>query len=179
MNNFFVSTLKSLSQTGTVAPSSKYLIKEILQRITFEPNQILIEFGTGNGCITDALISRMDSSSILYSLEINNEFYRYSKKKYAAYPNVRILNLNATNFDEILENREVDYFISSLPLAIIPNRVTEQIIQKAHQNIKPTGRYIQYQYSLNKFSYLKKQFKKVELDFTIRNFPPAFIYSCH
>ena len=72
MNNFFVSTLKSLSQTGTVAPSSKYLIKEILQRITFEPNQILIEFGTGNGCITDALISRMDSSSILYSLEINN-----------------------------------------------------------------------------------------------------------
>jgi phospholipid N-methyltransferase len=73
---------------------------------------------------------------------------------------------------------KADYIFSSIPLALIPKGVKRSILQNAVSNLKPNGKYIQFQYSLADYKLLKKHFSRVRLKFTMLNFPPAFVYSC-
>jgi phospholipid N-methyltransferase len=73
---------------------------------------------------------------------------------------------------------KVDYLISSLPLAILPKADLDVLFKKIPQYLINDGNFVQYQYSLNKYKFLKSVFNSVKLDFTPINLPPAFIYRC-
>ena len=181
MNSYIKICLKSLGQTGTICPSSKYLIKEITQHIDFSKDITIVEFGTGDGCITEMLYEKMSPKSHLFSFELNEEFYHISKEKFQGVENVEVLNESALFFDTIKrlsDSGSVDYVISSLPLSLLEESEIDDLMSKVKGALKSEGKYIQYQYSLGKWRYLKNLFKKVKLDFTIRNLPPAVVYSC-
>jgi phospholipid N-methyltransferase len=66
-----------------------------------------------------------------------------------------------------------------LPLTIISNKVSKEILDKSFEVLENGGTYIQFQYSLSYFKKLKTVFKKsISLDFEPLNLPPAFVYRC-
>ena len=181
MKLFVKEVVNSIKNIGAIAPSSKYLANNIIKQIDFNQNQIILEFGCGNGAITKQILKQMPSSSRLISLEINDPFLKHCKNKFKVYNNFEIYNHSAIDFDLLLrelEIKKVDYLISSLPLALLPKKDLDVLFEKIPQYLINDGSFVQYQYSLNKYKFLKSVFHTVKLDFTLTNLPPAFVYKC-
>jgi phospholipid N-methyltransferase len=181
MKLFVKEVVSSIKNIGAIAPSSKYLANNIIKHIDFDQNQIILEFGCGNGAITKQILKKMPSSSRLISLEINDPFLKHCQDKFKIYKNFEIYNHSAIDFDLLLHElgiEKVDYLISSLPLAILPKADLDILFKKIPLYLINDGSFVQYQYSLNKYKFLKSVFASVKLDFTLTNLPPAFIYRC-
>jgi len=94
---------------------------------------------------------------------------------------LRVVNSCASSIRTILDDldiEEVDHIVSSLPLALIEDEIVKRILESVRSNLREGGRFLQFQYSLSNYAELKPIFKKVKLDFTFRNMPPAFVYEC-
>ena len=92
-----------------------------------------------------------------------------------------MFNACASSIREILSEvgvAELDYVVSSLPLALIDDVVVQAILNSIGSNLKAGGRFLQYQYSLANYSDVKPLFSDVKLGFALRNMPPAFVYDC-
>lgn len=162
-------------------PSSRFLIAKMLRNIDFNKAKVIVEYGAGNGIFTREILNNMHDDAILLCFEINKEFINQLKK--ISDKRLIITNQSAEHILTILESyqlEEVDYFISSLPLAIMPLVLTNAILINSKKALKTNGLFLQYQYSLNFFKQFKLIFNKknVVLSFELLNLPPAFIYKC-
>jgi len=176
---FFKEAVKNIKTSGTIVPSSRYLIQKMLKSVDFSNAKIIVEYGSGNGIITKEILKKLDSNSKLICFEINTEFYNHLK----TFKDSRLIIFNESceNIKSVCDQlniTEIDYIISSLPLTIIPDIVSKKILNESYDQLKRNGYFIQYQYSLSYFKKIKKIYKNVDLDFEIRNIPPAFIYNC-
>lgn len=171
--------IKNIKTTGTIAPSSKVLIKRLLAPVEFDDAACIVELGPGNGCVTRTILERMRADCKLICLELNNDFAESLRALND--PRLHVYNACASSIREILNQvgvKEVDYVISSLPLALIDDLVVENILKSIGSNLKEGGRFLQYQYSLANYRDMKPLFSDVKIGFALRNMPPAFVYDC-
>ncbi len=177
---FFKEAIKNLKTSGTLVPSSRFLVKRILKGINFSTSELIVEFGSGNGIITKEILKKIKPSATLICFEINETFYLELKK--IEHKQLIILNASAENVQQEIENlgfRQVDTFISSLPLTMLPKKLSTGIIENSHKILIENGCFIQYQYSTQFLKQFKSIFKeKVTLGFEPLNIPPAFLYVC-
>lgn len=174
MKIFLKEALKNIRQTGSVMESSAHLSEMMLNDIAFGKSLNIVELGAGTGTMTRSLLSKMSPCSKLTSFEINPYLY----ERLNNFEDHRLLNVNdtATNLSYYVQDQSVDYIVSGLPLANINGTEKTGILDACMRILKPYGSYIQFQYSLNDFGLLKRTFAQVNCDFTLRNFPPAFVY---
>ena len=169
--------MEDMKTTGSIASSSRFLVSKLTERIDFANAKTIVELGAGNGSITHALLNLMKNDACLYSFEINDNFL----------PGLRnivdhkliLINDSAANLHNHVHDGSVDVVVSSLPLTNMSEQLKKEIIEAAKIGLKKGGQFLQYQYSLSEYSWIKSHFSKVDLDFTPLNIPPAFIYICH
>lgn len=181
MKLFVKEAISSIKNVGAVAPSSKFLANTLLKDVSFNENQVVLEFGAGNGAITKHILKQLPPNSRLISLEISDSFLTHCQQKFSSYSNFEIYNHSAVQFDTLLDElkiEKIDYLISSLPISILPDGDLEKLFEKIPKYLNTNGRFLQYQYSLGKYKYLKGIFGEVQLGFTLTNIPPAFVYRC-
>ena len=175
----FLSTFfKERKQVGAVAPSSKFLIKRMCDKIDFAKAKHIIELGPGTGVFTTEILKRALPDARIYIFELNTTFYELLKEKIND-PRVVIYNKSADELDVIAKEhgvKQVDAVLSSLPLAVIPDRVKKRILLKSYEALKCGGVFVQYQYSLHSKKLLRLCFPKMRIEFTAINIPPAFVY---
>ncbi len=176
--DFFSEFLKQGKNIGSITPSSKFLVKKMIEPVDFNKARIIVEFGPGTGVITLEILKNMSENTKLIVFEINDEFVEQLKE----IPDTRmeIINDNAENIETHLKERgieKVDYVISSIPLAMIPKKTEYAILNSVKNILNPDGALIQFQYSLASLKKLKEIFD-VKIDFTSMNFPPACIFTC-
>lgn len=177
--NFFSEFLKEGKNVGSITPSSKYLVKKMIEPIDFSKVKCIVEFGSGTGNITLELLKKMPDDALLLAFEINSEFCE--KLQRINDPRIKIISDTAEKLEDYLSEyniQKADYIVSSLPLAMIPNKIVKNILHVVTKVLKPEGAFIQYQYSLNAYKKLRETFKNVFLTFTPINIPPAFIFTC-
>jgi phospholipid N-methyltransferase len=182
MKSFFGEAIKSIKTTGSVRPSSRHLVKDCLKGLNLHKAISIVELGPGNGCFTEEIVKGISTTTRLFSLEINPVFFNYCTRKFALNKNVFILDTSALNLNLVLRKNsidKVDYIISSLPLTIFKEKERVSLLQQIKENLTQEGVFVQYQYSLGNYKELKEIFSKVDLAFTVRNFPPAFVYKCY
>jgi phospholipid N-methyltransferase len=180
MKPFFFEALSSLRTSGTIAPSSKFLIQDCLKSLDLENAKVVLEFGAGDGCFTEAILERIPADCTLYSFELNTAFYEHCLEKFKNYPNFQLYHGSAADFTKVLAQQQiqkVDGIISSLPLTLL-SEVELEFLKDVPQYLHQRGSFVQYQYSLMRYGMFKRIFSKVELGFTLRNLPPAVIYRC-
>ena len=181
MKSFFKEALGTIKTSGSLRPSSKYLIRDCIKDIDFSTAEMLIELGPGDGCITRAIIAKMKPSAHLHSFEINKAFVLCCESKFSEAKNFHLHHASALDMDEIMDMTaiaRVDYIISSLPLTLFKETDIINLLSQVKKYLKPGGSFVQYQYSLGKYNQLKEYFSGVDLDITLRNVPPAFVYRC-
>ena len=177
---FTLEAIKTIKKSGTVAPSSKFLVKKMTNPINDEDN-VVVEFGTGNGVITEGILDKITDNSQILSFELNEAMYQDALDSLPEDDRLQLLNESALEFDKFLQEQnidQVDYFVSSLPLSLLKKGDIHYLMNKVTSLLSYGGMFIQYQYSLGKRDLLKDYFSSVRLGFTPFNFPPAFIYYC-
>lgn len=168
-----------MNEAGMVAPSSRFLVRKMVEPINFEQARTIVEFGPGTGVVTKELLKRMGRETSLISMEINKGFYEECRK--IVDERFTLLNQSAHTIREVLDEKgieNVDYVISSLPLAIIPTEIKAAILDSAKLVLKPGGKYVQFQYSLTDRKRILQRFDTMSIGFTPINIPPAFVYKC-
>lgn len=138
-----------------------------------------MQLGTGTGCITRALLRRMRPDARLLAVEVNPVFVAECSR--IADRRLILRHGCAGSLERITRDlgiTEIDCIVSSLPLAIMDDDLVERILAVTHASLGAEGTFLQYQYSLKHRRALERRYPHVRLDFTLRNFPPAFVYAC-
>ena len=175
---FLKTFFKERKQVGAVAPSSRFLIKKMCDKIDFSTADAIIELGPGTGVFTTEILKRAKPTCKIFVFELNESFYNLLKEKITD-PRVILYNKSADEVDLVYKEhgiKNVDAILSSLPLAVIPDQVKKKILLKSYEALRCGGVYVQYQYSLASTRLIKMAFPKMKISFSTINFPPAFIY---
>ena len=178
--NFRKQFWKDKKMVGAMAPSSRYLAQKMMQNIDFNATKVIVELGPGTGVFTDKIIERMSKNTHLLVFELNDLFFESLNKRISD-PRVHIIHDSAEHIERYLEQYQLekaDVVVSSLPLAVFSDDLRELVLSASHRSLKSTGKYIQFQYSLQSKKMLKNLYSKVSIAFTPLNFPPAFVYTC-
>ncbi len=179
--NFIKQFLKDKKMVGAVTPSTRFLGEKMLENIDFKTAKLIIELGPGTGVFTDVIIERMMEDATLIVFELNDNFYDALNARIKD-PRVKVVHDSAEfvqkYMNEIEENLKADVIVSSLPLMVFPEDLRKNVVDASYDALKNKGKYIQFQYSLQSKKLLESLYHSVSVKFTVKNFPPAFVYTC-
>jgi phospholipid N-methyltransferase len=172
--HFLKIAVQDLRTTGSITSSSKYLINTLLEPVPFRTSRLIVEFGAGDGCISQEILSRMHVEASLLSFELNTDFFKRLNTIHDK--RARFVNANVIDLSKYVQAQSVDVIVSALPLSNMSEADKKLMLQAAQFALKPSGIFIQFQYSLGDYQLIKGFFDEIKLDFSLLNVPPAFVY---
>ena len=172
---FLKGFLKNWREVGSPVPSSRHLARKICGLIDFDRANTVVEIGAGTGVITHEILRSLQPHASLDIFEVNGEFC--NRLKAIGDPRVTVHNVSALQMQRVLVER-ADYVVSGIPIATLSKSEFTRLCESVNAILRPGGVFIQLQLSLVSYGKLKRFFREVNVRFTFRNTPPAFMYSC-
>ena len=165
---------------GSIVPSSRFLIKQLLQPIDWNQARVIVEYGPGVGCITAEVLRRMRSDAVLIAIETNPDFVTHLR---ATLPDERlkVVEASAEAVGEILErfgHGKANYIISGIPFSTIPAEMRERILRNTSEALAPAGTFLVFQFSTRVLEDLQRVFRYVRRKFEPLNVLPAHLFFC-
>lgn len=174
--SFFYEGVKTIKTTGSIAPTSKYTSKKMLEYVDFKNATCIVELGAGEGCITKHILKNMRQDAILLSFEINDKFCEDLRK--IKDKRLHIIQDSAENLQQYLEAHQLekaDFIVSAIPMVVLPKNLSESIVKAAHYALRKGGNYIQLHYSKLTLDLYQTIFGNAETHREWRNLPPAVV----
>lgn len=164
-----------------VVPSSKALIRRVLDRMDFGRAKVFVEFGGGEGCYTRELVKRLAPDARLLVFELDTHLAEHLRRQFRDDDRVLVYEQDAATFRDELHKlgiREADYVISGIPFSYLEPRKKKEILHAVHEGLKPDGQFIVYQVTPELKSHTR-MFAAHEVEYFLANIPPMFIVACH
>jgi phospholipid N-methyltransferase len=174
--NFF----KHPRMLGSVIPSSRYLINQVLGKIDWKRARVIVEYGPGVGTITSEILRRLGPGGKLIVVETNAEFVHFLRSSLRD-QRLHVVHGSAAEVGRYLAEAGVeraDYIISGIPFSTMPQEVREDILRSTRTSLQPDGAFLVYQFSPKVQPYLESEFSEVERAFELRNILPAQLFFC-
>jgi phospholipid N-methyltransferase len=165
---------------GSIVPSSRFLIRELLKPVDWEQARVIVEYGPGVGVITAEVLRRMRPDAILIAIETNPDFVTFLRDAIQD-ERLHVVQASAEAVDEILlryGQSNASYVISGIPFSTIPAAVRERILLKTCEALKPGGSFLVYQFSTRVLEDLQRIFRYVRRQFEPLNVLPAHLFFC-
>ena len=172
--------LKHPRMLGSLIPSSRFLIEEVLQAVDWANARVIVEYGPGVGTFTAELLRRMRPDASLIAIETNTDFVRYLRSSMHD-PRLQIVQESALRTDKVLRDLghvKADYVISGVPLGSMPPELRRGILNTTHSVLDPRGRFLVYQFTTRVLPDLQRIFRLVERRFEPLNILPAQVFFC-
>lgn len=182
--DFFIQFIKDLKRTGAIAPSSKFLARDLVEQLQTSlqesdcPPLNILELGPGTGPLTKEITKLLRPQDRFDMVEVQKKFYEIIRKKFTG-ANIHV------HFTDILKFQPdctYDYIFSSLPYENMPRDINRKIWEKKLSLCAPKA-YICY-FKYIKFKDFKYNFEeqvveeyKYDKKFVLRNIPPAKLYT--
>ena len=165
---------------GSVAPSSKFLTKAMLERVDWENANFIAELGAGTGVFTREIVKRAKPDAKILVFEIDPALQKLIRDEHPKHKGLTIHSDAQKLYEYMKENgiEKLDFIISSLPFTVLPPKMTVRVLDGALKALKPGGHFVAYQYSSIMKHVLKKKFSHIKTRWVAFNIPPAFIYDC-
>lgn len=165
---------------GSVIPSSRFLINEVLGQVDWDRARVMVEYGPGVGTFTGEILRRMSPDATLVVLETNREFVDFLRR---SIPDERlhVIHGSAADVREELQRlgfESADYIISGIPFSTMPDEVRESILRATRNALHPQGAFLVYQFSARVLPYLEQVFRGVHRSFEPLNILPAQLFYC-
>jgi len=173
--------LKHPRMLGSVIPSSRFLVNEMLGEVDWDRARVIVEYGPGVGTFTHKILKRLHPDGILVAIEMNTDFVSFLQRG-AADPRLHLVHGSAADVGSILQRLgrgKADYIISGIPFSTMSPTLRDGIVRATRDALTPTGAFLVYQYSNGVLPNLKRTFGRVKLGFEPRNIPPARLYYCN
>jgi len=189
---FAMEALADFRSVASVAPSSRYLVRAMLQPLPLQKARVAVELGCGTGAMTRELLKLLPSDATLLAFEINPRFTRYLKLMVSD-PRLVLINDSAETVGKELRRRgfkQADAVLSSLGLAFMPAPQREAFLGQLSALLDERGVFTQYHYlhglqfqdgRLARFDIaglLRRHFNDVQRSIVWRNLPPAYVFVC-
>lgn len=179
--DFIKQYLKNPRTVGAVAPSSEKLAYKMVEDINFSNASCIVEYGPGTGVFTEKILNKKKDSTIFIAIEYNEDFYQILNDKYHNENNFILINGSAENLKEYLKKYnidKVDYIVSGLPFASLPDAMSRRILTVTREILKDKGEFITFQYTLFKMKLFRSYFGDIKRKKVLVNFPPAYVLKC-
>ncbi len=163
---------------GSLVPSSRFLIRELLDPIRWERARVIVEYGPGVGGITAEILQRMRPDAELIAIETNSEFVSFLR---STLPDKRlhVVEGSAADVQSILRSlghERASYVISGIPFSTLPRREREHILKQTRTVLETDGKLAVYQFSSRVLPDLERIFGYVERGFAPLNVLPAHLF---
>ncbi|MEM6398220.1 MAG: methyltransferase domain-containing protein [Bacteroidota bacterium] len=177
--SFLREGIRHIKTTGTIFRSGSALCRAAIDRIDFEQAHAIVELGAGDGVITEYILKRMRPDAVLIAFELSSDLCDNLR----AIDDERLIvaEASAEALPEWLKEQQIelaDAIISAIPFAALPAQVGQNILDRAHEHLRPGGLYNQVHYSLKRLPWYQATFKTVEKNRVWANVPPAWVLYC-
>lgn len=165
---------------GSFIPSSRFLIRTVLQHMEFGRARLIVEYGPGVGTFTREILQRMRPDAALVVMETNPEFVQFLQATIVD-PRLHVVAGSAADIETALTERKLgraDYVVSGIPFSTLPAHVREAVLRATHAILKADGAFLVYQFSPMVFDSLRRVFSQVRRGFQPLNVPPAQLFFC-
>jgi phospholipid N-methyltransferase len=165
---------------GSIVPSSRFLIKQLLEPIDWDRARVIVEYGPGVGGITAELLRHMRPDARLIAIEMNPDFVSYLRRSIRD-PRLQVVQASAVSVGEILRQHgslQADYIISGIPFSTIPAPLRRRILRQTRDALAPGGAFLVYQFSTRVLDDLRRTFGYVARKFEPLNVLPAHLFIC-
>jgi phospholipid N-methyltransferase len=165
---------------GSFVPSSRFLIRQLLEPVNWGRARVIVEYGPGVGGITSEVLRQMRADATLVAIETNPEFVSYLTESITD-PRLRVVAGSAADVDLILRRLSItraDYIISGIPFSAVSAPERERILRKTSQMLEPGGAFLLYQFTARISDDLKRVFGYVGRQFQPLNLLPAYLFIC-
>lgn len=172
--------LRHPSMLGSIIPSSRFLVNQVLAPIDWERARVIVEYGPGVGTFTAEILRRMRSDARLVAIETNRDFVHFLRRSFAD-PRLHVVHDSAAEVQGVLRRLGVPaarYIISGIPLGSMSDPVRADIVAKARAALEPGGAFLVYQFTARVLPVLQRTFGHVRHSFERRNLPPAQLFVC-
>jgi phospholipid N-methyltransferase len=174
--NFF----KSPAMLGSVIPSSRFLVSDVLNQVDWDKARVIVEYGPGVGTMTREILKRMRPDAVLLALELNEDFVAFLNDEIAD-PRLHLIHASASEVRNVLAKLgfpSADYIISGIPYTTMRVSVRREVMQESRQVLHRDGALIFYQFTNTVLPYLKSSFGSVRQSSQFLNILPARIFYC-
>jgi phospholipid N-methyltransferase len=174
--NFF----KFPTMLGSLIPSSRFLVNDVLNQVNWDKARVIVEYGPGIGTITQEILRRMRPDAVLVAIELNEEFAAFLREEIHD-PRLHAVHASACDVRNVLwrlGQPHADYIISGIPYSTMPDSVRREVMQESRQVLHPEGALLVYQFTNTVLPYLKSSFSSVRQNFQFLNILPARIFYC-
>jgi phospholipid N-methyltransferase len=165
---------------GSLIPSSRFLVNELLGQIDWSRAGLIVEYGPGVGTFTGAILARMPAHGRLVALEMNADFVAFLRENYDD-ERLIVVQRSAGDVAEVLAEHDLenaDYVISGIPFSTIEPTEREAILRATRASLAYNGEFLVYQFSSKVLPMLRQQFSSVRTDFEPLNILPARLFYC-
>jgi phospholipid N-methyltransferase len=165
---------------GSFVPSSRFLIRTVLEELDFGRARVIVEYGPGVGTFTHEILARMRADATLVALETNREFVHFLERS-TSDPRLHVVHGSAAAVRGALHAhgmRHADFVISGIPFSTLPASEREAVLRATREVLRPDGAFLVYQFSPMVLANLRQVFSQVRRGFQPLNMPPAQLFYC-
>ena len=183
---FIARFISGPTNVGALFPSSRELAEAMLEGITFESGDIIVEYGPGTGAFTELILERLPEGARYLGIERDPHFHGHLVDRF---PGVDFHRGSAEEIRELLNDRgwrDPRLILSGLPFASMPLEIQDLILAATREALHEEGEFRTFTYPLCWYLTGSMRFRKVALNHfgehrksrTIhKNIPPAKVLS--
>jgi phosphatidylethanolamine/phosphatidyl-N-methylethanolamine N-methyltransferase len=180
---FLQAFLKNPLKVGAVAPSSPELAAEMLDGITPDRENIVLELGVGTGALTKYLRQVIPDRDAYLGIELDKDLVRSLNRRF---PDMNIVRGNATDAYKIHADTglgKVRYLACCLPFVSLPKEVSDDILLEITKFMDEGCELRMFQYAHGYYlpparklrEYLRDRYGKSRRSpLVLKNLPPAY-----
>jgi phospholipid N-methyltransferase len=175
---FLVQWVRNPARTAAILPSSKALANLMTAGLSQDAGRVL-ELGGGTGAFTEAILERGVRPGDLTVIEINPDFARHLRRRFAG---IEVLEIRAEALTEYLPGHAGTFgtVISGLPIIGIPWPRQKCILEGAFELLEPAGEFVQFTYGprlpIRQHNLRELGLAVERRGFALGNVPPASVY---
>jgi len=165
---------------AAVTPSSKSLVERTVKAMSLGKAKVIVEYGPARGVLTRRILEAMRPDAKLIAVEFNRKFFEDFSANVRD-PRLIAIRGDVREIDSLLAAHgvlKVDRVVSGVPLSFFSSSERRDLLAKTHALLTPAGRFVvTYQFAIHLVPLLKDYFRKVDVEFEIRNIPPCFVFT--
>lgn len=180
---FLQAFLKNPLKVGSIAPSSPELAQKMLDEISPDEENVVLELGVGTGAITKHLQKIVPTKESYFGIELDKDLVRLLRKNF---PELKIVRGNACETFSIYQKSgfgKVGYIICCLPFVSMPNEIGEKILQEVDKFMEQGCVFRTFQYAHGYYfpsaiklrEHMRNRYGKAKKSqMVVKNVPPAY-----
>lgn len=174
---FFGEFLRHPGEIASVAPSSRFLERRLVEVAEVARARLVVELGPGTGGTTRAILRALSTEARLLAIDVNPRFAALLR----SVPDGRLAvhTGSAVDIGDALAQHGLlrpDVVLSGIPFSTMPPAIGRRILRAAWHALGPGGRFVAYQFRASVADLAREIMGAPDVVLELRNVPPMRVF---